>query len=237
MKDFGTKFQLIIRPFLVIFISVICLYSFFHWWFLIKNEGLIIDEAIANFAIPLVISVVPVLMYLLPRIKLLDLTSRKGKNPVAGYVLMACIAIAVPTMIAQVYLITATGELTSLTSINQISALPKTKYYTLKSLYIDKQQARPKTDINISGKHNTNYNMAVYMPCPIFDVKYARHKPDTLKLLAWLGIKYQKTISNRSSAHDKQLAFDSFVKQSQDDFDKRDLTKFSYWIVSALPEN
>ncbi len=228
MKDFGTKFRLIITPFLITAITTICVYSFLHWWFLIAHEVFVIDEMIANFVLPLVASFLLVLIWLRPRIMLLDFTGRKKKNPLFGYLIITCIAIAVPTMIAQEYLISATGKLTRLTSISQISSLPKTKYYTLKSLYIDKQQTRPKTDITTSGKHNVYYNMVVYMPCPIFDADYAQLKPDTLKLLAWLGIKYKKTISNRLTAQEKQQEFNRFVKESQDDFDKRDLTKFSY---------
>ncbi len=228
MKDFDTKFRLIIVPFLFIAITTICVYSFLHWWFLIAHEVFIIDEAIANYAAPLVLSLIAVLIWLLPRLSLLDFSGKKTRNPLIGYLAVATVVIGAPTAIAQEYLISATGKLTRLTSISQISRLPKTKYYTLKNLYIDKQQTRPKTIINTSGKYNTNYNMIVYMPCPIFDVKYAAKKPDTLKLLAWLGIKYQKTIKNSSSAQEKQLEYNRFMKESQDDFDRRDLTKFSY---------
>ncbi|MFD2147912.1 hypothetical protein [Mucilaginibacter antarcticus] len=225
MKDFGIKFQLIIKPFLVIGITSISAYSFIHWWLFVRNEIFAVDEAILNFFVPLATSFIPVLIWLLPRLKLLDFTGKKAKNPVIGYLLMATIAIGVPTVIAQEYLISATGEMTVLTSIKEIEKRPKTKYYTLKKVYPDKAQARPNTIINTSGKYNVNYNMAVYMPCPIFDTPNAHQAAEPL---AWLGIKYQKTISNGLSGAEKTQEFEMFTKKSQDDFDKRDLTTFTY---------
>lgn len=228
MKDFDVKFRKIIIPFLVVAVLSNCLYTFLHWWLFIAHELLVIDEAIVNFAVPLAVSFFCSLIWLRPSLKLLDFTARKARNPATGYLLITVIAIGIPMMIAQEYLISASGKLTPLTDISQISSVPKTKYYTLKRLYIDKQQTRPNTIINTSGKYNVNYNMILYMPCPILDGRYAQQKPDTLKLLAWLGIKYQKTIRNSLSAEDKQRAFNRFTKESQDDFDTRDLTKFSY---------
>jgi rhomboid protease GluP len=227
MKQLGVKFQLIIKPFLIIAAATICAYSFLHWWLLIENEILVVDEPVANFVVPLVVSFAPVLIWMRPRLKLLNFAGKKVRNPAIGYLLLAWIAIWVPTFLSQEYLISATGKITRLTYISQISHHPKTKYYTLKGVYADKQQARPYTTISVSGKHNVNYDMAIYLPCPIFDNK-AQLKSDTVKPLAWLAIKYQKTIKNRLSAADKQREFNAFIKESQSDFDKRNLNNFSY---------
>jgi rhomboid protease GluP len=228
MNQFGEKFRLIIIPFLIIAIATNCVYSFLHWWLLIKNEVFVIDEAIVNFALSMVASIIPVLIWLPRRLKLLDLIKKKLKSPIAGYLIFAWIAVWVPTLLAQEYLISATGDLTPLTSITQISDHPKTKYYSLIHAYMDKQQARPYTTINLSGKYNVNYDMAVYLPCPIFDSKAALPKSGTITPLAWLAIKYQKTIKNSLGAADKDREFNLFVKESQDDFDRRDLANFAY---------
>lgn len=228
MKQFDAKLRLIIVPFLIISITTNCIYSFLHWWLLIANELFVVDEPIVNFACPLIASFVPILIWLRPRVALLDFTGKKIKNPVTGYLFLAWIAALIPLITAQEYLTTATGKLTKLTFISQISNHPKTKYYMLKNVYVDKQQTRPNTIISTSGKYNTNYDMALYMPCPIFDSKHAQLTLDTVKPLAWLAIKYQKTIKNSLGAVDKDRAFNFFIKESQADFDKRNLENFTF---------
>ncbi|MES2809281.1 MAG: hypothetical protein V4619_11675 [Bacteroidota bacterium] len=228
MKDFGAKFRLIILPFLIISVGTVFVYSIVHWWLFIQNETFAVDEAILNFAAPIVISFLPAIIWMLPRLKLLDFTGKKIRNPLTGYFFLAWIAITAPAIIAQEYLISATGKLTALRSVSQISNQPKTKYYTVKNVFADKEQTRSYTRLNTIGKYKDQYNMAIYMPCPLYDAGIAKTKPEAREPLVWIGIKYQKTISNRLSEEEKTRAFEAFAKQSEIDFDNRDLTTFTY---------
>jgi rhomboid protease GluP len=228
MDQFFVKFRLIIIPFLIIAIATTGIYSFLRWWFFIKNEVFVIDEPIVNFAGPLVLSLIAVLIWMRPRLKQLDFDSKNLRHPAIGATLLVWIAISVPSFFAQQYLISATGKLTQLTSISEISTHPKTKYYTLKNVYIDKQQARPYTITATSGKHNRNYDMAIYMPCPIFAAKDTQSVAGNIKPLVWLAIKYKRTIRNNLTAADKDRAFNLFCQESKDDFDNRDFTNFTF---------
>jgi predicted aldo/keto reductase-like oxidoreductase len=48
-------------------------------------------------------------------------------------------ALAIPTMVAQVYVERATGKLQKLENVNQITLQNQTKYYQINHFYIDKQ--------------------------------------------------------------------------------------------------
>jgi len=144
----------------------------------IKTDAFVIDEEIIKLWGPIIFPGIPILIWLRPRIKLLDLKNKNGKgDPLSGYIFAAWIIIAVPNVIAQGYLITATGKLTSLANINQINKFPKTKYYAVNHFYVDKRLIRPKSTFEVSGKYNADFDMTIYVPCPVFD---KNHNIDTV---------------------------------------------------------
>src|SRR5689334_14660473 len=107
MTGVSDKARLIFKPFSIIAICFILVYTFLHWALFIK-AGIPLKEDIVKFWLPFILPFIPILIWLRPRIKLLYF---KNENGSFGYQFLACIAIALPTIIAQEYLITATGEL------------------------------------------------------------------------------------------------------------------------------
>lgn len=105
-------------------------YTFLHWVLFIK-AGIPLKENILKFWFPFTLPFIPVYIWLRPRLKLLQFKDDKGSF---GYQFLACMAMAVPTIIAQEYLATATGKLTELENIAQISQHDRTKYYSLKKI-------------------------------------------------------------------------------------------------------
>lgn len=130
MAGFTNKLKFIYKPFVIIATGFIITYTFLHWLLFIK-AGIPLKEEILNFWLPFGLPWIPVFIWLRPRIKLLQF---KNDNGSFFYQLIACIAIAIPTIIAQEYLITATGKLTQLDNISQILQHDKTKYYSIKKL-------------------------------------------------------------------------------------------------------
>ncbi len=87
---------------------------------------------------PILLPIIPILIWLRPRIGLLKLNKKSGGMPVF-YHLVAIMALAIPTMLAQVYVERATGKLQKLENVNQITLQKQTKYYQINHFYIDKQ--------------------------------------------------------------------------------------------------
>ena len=123
------------------------------------------------------------------------------------------------------YIETATGKLTSLNTISEISSKPITKYYTLKDGYIDNYSLGIHKAGFISGKHNERLTMKTAVTMPIFDraEDTASHNPP-----AWLGFMYSKTIDNKLNEETKRELDLEFGRKCQDSLEKTDVTKFVY---------
>ncbi|GAA4306760.1 rhomboid family intramembrane serine protease [Nibribacter koreensis] len=163
---FRVKITQIFLPFLLLSVGLLVLYTSFNWLVFIKLELIQANGFITNFVLPACLSGLAVIFWYRHRIKLLHLKRKSGDLPTL-YVLVAILAMTVPTVIAQEYLVTATGKLTQLDSITQIGKLPATKYYTLKEYYIDKKSAGIFQETTTSGKRDRNLVFTYYITCPI----------------------------------------------------------------------
>lgn len=224
MKKQTEKLKLIYKPFLIIAICIIGGYTFLNWLLLIKLHAFNLNEDIVNLWIPFALPWIPIIIWLRPRIKLLNLKRKKGDLP-GLYIFIAGFAMVAPIIIAQSYLEKATGKLTKLDNITQIDNQAATKYYSLKTFYLDKLHVGVQNKFDISGKHNEYFNMNLFVVLPIFATP-----ADTLNsnCLAWYGVKYHQQISNRLSEQEKQDKFQKFANESQTDFDSRNLDQFIY---------
>lgn len=230
MTRLSDKLKLIYKPFLIIAICFIATYTFLHWALFIK-AGIPLKEDILNFWLPFGLPFIPILIWLRPRIKLLHF---KNDNGSFGYQFLAVIAIAIPTIIAQEYLITATGKLTSVDNISQIDKTEKTIYYALKDYYIDKQHIAVRNTASVTGKNNTDFNMLIYVAMPIF-----ANIADTNKTECkyWLGKEYNERISNSLSDQEKDSKYKVFAEQKQKEFEETDFSNFKYLEVIGNTED
>lgn len=230
MTGLSDKIKLIFKPFLIIAICFIATYTFLHWALFIK-AAIPLKEDIVKFWLPFGLPFIPILIWLRPRIKLLHF---KNDNASFGYQFLACLAIALPTIIAQEYLITATGKLTTVENVTKIDKTEKTKYYSLKNYYIDKQRIAVRNTASVTGKNNTDFNMLIYVALPIFETI-----ADTTKTECkyWLGKKYTERISNRLSDQEKDDKYKVFAEQKQKEFEETDFKNFKYLEVKGNTED
>ncbi|PTQ95869.1 hypothetical protein C8P68_105380 [Mucilaginibacter yixingensis] len=177
MSQYPAKLRTIFLPFLIISVFIICIYTFLNWLLLIKYQAFVIDETIVQFFIPMVLPWIPLLIWMRPRLKLLKLDVSRGRNPVAGLLMLLWIIIALPMAFAQRYMVTATGKLTQLDAMSQIATKPPTKYYKVKNFYADKIYTHARSIFNVSGKYNRDYDITIYLAVPIFDHKI---EPDSV---------------------------------------------------------
>lgn len=219
-----SKLRYIYLPFIIILASFMIGYTFLNWALVIETEWLQIKEDVANIWLPLALSWIPVTIWLRNRIKLLSLKGGNGNIP-SLYFVIASLAIAVPTMITQSYVAKASGELKKFYSIDRISLSNPSKYYSFKSHYIDKGAIGIYTSFEVSGKHNEDLNMQIYVAAPLLE-----KASDTVysSCLAWMGYKYTERISNRLEDYEKEAKFRAFAERSQADFESKDLNKFLY---------
>ena len=224
MQGLYNKLRLIYKPFVIIAIGFILTYTFFHWALFIEAE-IPLKEEVIKFWLPFGLPWIPILIWLRPRIKLLSL---KNDNASFGYQFIASLAIAMPTIIAQEYLVTATGKLTEIDNISQIVKSEKTKYYSIRNYFIDKQHIAVQSTATVTGKNSENFNMLIYVAMPILE-----NNADTLKpeQKYWLGKEYMERISNGLSDKEKEDKYKVFAEKCQKEFEATDFNKFTYLEV------
>ena len=219
------KLKLVYKPFILIAIILTAGYTFLNWLLFIKFHAFSVDEDIVNFWIPFALPWIPILIWLRPRIKLLNLKRKKGDLP-GLYIFIAGFAMCAPIIVAQSYLETASGKLTRLEKISELQNHEPTKYYSLNNFYIDKANIGVQPVFDVSGKNNSEFNMNLYVVVPILN---AAADTSSSNCIAWYGIKYHEQISNRLNEQEKQERFQSFVNESQADFNQKNVNEFVYF--------
>lgn len=222
MKDLKEKLRLLFIPFVVLAICFIGLYTFLNWLLFVKTDFIPLKEDIIHLWLPFILPFIPILIWLRPRINLLAF---KNDNGSFGYQVIAVMAIAFPTIIAQEYLSTATGKLTRLENIDEFKQKEITKYYTLEKYFIDRDHIGIINTAKVSGKHNEHLDLLIYVALPILS-----SPEDSIKgeCSYFLGKKYSKRISNRLSDSEKNNKFKAFTEECQAQFDTTDFQKFVY---------
>jgi len=174
MNLFLLKIRLIFVPFLLTALISIASFTYLNWY-LIVYLNYKIDEETFSLLIPLIGSWLPVILLLRPRVKYLNLKVQGRRDPVLAILMLSWGIIAAATIFSQYYMLSATGKLTVLNYASDIHQHKPTKYYTVKQFYPSKKFAHVKTYIWVSGKNNTDYNISIYVPVPVFDKLF----PDT----------------------------------------------------------
>ncbi len=221
MKD---KINLLFKPFALTFIGLISGYSFLNWLLCIKLEVVPLKEIVINFGIPITLTGITSWILLRPRFKILNLEIKNGDLR-DFYSVMVWLLLSIPLLIAQDYVASATGKLTELNSINNINNSPLTKYYKLQRYYINKKFSGVHSAFDASGKHNETFNMHIYVALPIFE---KASDTNAIQPLAWLGIEYRKSISNRLKPNEKEQEYLTFANECQKNFDTKNVSDFVY---------
>ncbi|MDM1362642.1 rhomboid family intramembrane serine protease [Myroides marinus] len=224
MKVLLEKMRLIFLPFVGIVFFFLLGYTLLNWVVTIQL-GVDIKEDITSFWIPMGLATVLVYWLLYPRIKLLQF---KNENYHFLYAMLAIITMWGTTIMTQNYLLTSTGKLTHLEDVTQLVNQKQTKYYTLGQYYIDKNNIAKEEVLSISGRHNDNFNMNIYVAMPI-------HKRFSTKLESnhkyWLAKNYSKTIDNKSSQSEKEYQYRRFLKEVNIDFSNETFNDFTFLEV------
>lgn len=166
--DFTKKLKLVFLPFILIVIGFVGVYTFLNWLLIIKLQLIDVKEDLINFWIPFGLPFIPVYFLLRPRLELLVFKA-KGERDNTFPIMITWFTISIATIIAQLYLGSSTGKLTKLGNISQIKQDIKnqTRYYSLKDFLIDKEHVGVSNSFKTSGRYNTDFDMSIFVTCPI----------------------------------------------------------------------
>lgn len=251
MSDFKLKLKLIYLPYLLISIGFIALYTFFHWLLIIKLKLISPDENLVNLWLPIAMPWMPLVMWLRPRTKLLVIKNTNRSDWPTFYIFIAAIFIIGSTLVAQSWMVTATGKLTTLDDITHVKDQPLTKYYKLKHYFIDKKHSLFSRKAEEIGRYNQHLKFYLYVVCPVLvaadtAITESGNSADrhvTLNTavadtsapakvspapLAWLGIRYVLQVSSRLNDAERQNQFEHFFEEKDKGLDTASLQNFVY---------
>jgi len=216
------KLNILFIPFLLISISICVVYTFLNWLLIIKLDFIPLKENIIEFVIPFLLPVIFIFFFFRPRIRILNLKTKKDNLPWLYYYILL-LGLAVPNIIAQKYLPKAVGKLTQLYSINEIDQHEASKYYSLTKFAVDKDNIGLNTFFDVSGKNNENFNINIYVILPIID-----NGIKNIPCKAFLGVKYFRTVSNRLSAREKEDNYNSLASICKYEIENNSFDDFRY---------
>ncbi|MDX5482259.1 MAG: rhomboid family intramembrane serine protease [Hymenobacteraceae bacterium] len=225
MTNFLLKLKLLFVPFILWGIGFTAVYTFLHWFLVIEHRAVDLKDGTVNFALPAAFTGAFVFIWLRKRINLLKLKNKSFDLPIL-YKMVATIALCAPAIIAQHYIVTATGSLSALENVSQISEQRAARYYTLKDYYLDKQNVQMYPSSETSGKYNEYLTFYLHAVVPVLNT--AADTTATDRIQGWLGIKFSHQVSNRLSAYQKREAGRKFLQTTWEEFQARDLHRFQY---------
>jgi rhomboid protease GluP len=222
MNNITTKTKLVFIPLLLMAIGFIIFYCLLYWLIWIELEIMPLKKDIIEFWIPIGLAFVCLLLFIRPRLHLLKLDYNDGKIRTLYYLVGAAV-LCVPTMIGIAYLDTASGKLTVLNSITELTKKPKTRYYDAHSFVLNKDFIGIESVSSYSGKNNQHLDFDIYVALP-----FTRDLSDTLNSpSAFLSKKYHKQISSKIKGEDREKQWNNFWDESFESFEK-DRISFTY---------
>ena len=122
------KLRRLILPLLLLSFAFTIAYSFLNW-LLVARTGLIpLDEDLIDMWIPGALAWILVITLIQPRLRFLKIRDKRNNLPIL-YHLAAVAVVAVPALLAQGYVRTASGDVTHVADADRIATSPRTKFY------------------------------------------------------------------------------------------------------------
>ncbi|MES2764894.1 MAG: hypothetical protein V4642_03440 [Bacteroidota bacterium] len=218
-----TPTRLVFIPFLIISILFPVIYSLLHW-LLLTNYEIFEFDILVDYFLPILLALGLYVVFINSRIDLLDHTITDNVHYDGGKFLfiIAAIGITVPTIILQKTVHEIAGKITELGAISEIKQHRPTKYYNLKSYFIEKNYPGIYTN-EWNYKLNTNFD--VYIVAPILNSAQDTNLP---KYDAWIGKIYRFDIDKNENSKVKEQAFESFTNKSIESFKNSTFTGFNH---------
>ena len=218
-----TKLRRIVLP-LIVLSSVFTLgYSFLNWLLVAKTDFIPLDEDVVDLWLPGALAWILVIILIQPRLRFLKIRDKRNNLPFL-YHFAAVALVAVPALVAQGYVKTATGDVTHVRDGDRIATSPRTKFYVADNICMHLDKPTSHGFAAITGKGNNFLKFDFYVLAPICSTTAESSAPRQV----WLGFKYHHSMSNSASDAEKNNAYDLFVRESLQAFTAEDPQRYKY---------
>ena len=178
-----------------------------------------------GFWIPMILTALLLLIFLLPRLKILKFSKRDDDRKF--FLLFVAMLFICGTMInTQFYLYESTGSLTEVDSYLDIKD-SSVKYVKIKRYYtLNDNQVGFYADVSVSGRYSDRLNFDFYFVFPF--VKSARSPKDEVSNV-WFCKTFHESISNRGSEYEKNASYRRFYDDCVRDLKNTNFNAIQYF--------
>ncbi|WP_343303684.1 hypothetical protein AAHN97_19180 [Chitinophaga niabensis] len=237
MESFYKKVRLVFVPYLVLLVISLAAYSFFNWRFYLLHPSDHIQEAVMLVILPIGLAIVAVLTWLRPRLRLLTVPSPKT-SPQFTLNILSIMAVAIPIILFQYLLLSATGDLRKVHAPSDIAKAGYAKYYSVEEFADLKKYAYIRFATTSANKGRTLIHHQ-YFAMPLIDKStFANNyfSEDTsltfMKLFiegnfppVWACMEYTFRIKKKENTREKE---DEFIENCKKDFYQKGFSNIVY---------
>jgi membrane associated rhomboid family serine protease len=222
LEDTTLRIRNLFLPVVALSLAFTFFYSLLDWFLVARNGWIPLDEDVADIWLPGGFAWILVIFLIQPRLRMLNLRDKR-KNLPPLYHFAAVAVVAVPAIIAQGYVRTATGDIAHVADISLVSSNKPSKFYVADNVCMHLNRPVSHAFITTSGKGNQTLNFDFYVLAPVCSASGT-----TDQRLIWLGLKFHQSMSNSASKADKNIAYDEFVRKSLQSFNAEDPRDYKF---------
>jgi rhomboid protease GluP len=163
------------------------------------------NEMVWEIWIPAVAPWIPITLWLRQRIRVLTFNYMEYRRKLA-YQLVPALTIMMMLIISQTYITNATGNLTVLEHVEDITTKPLTRYYRINDINIHTEEQAVTAGFHASGRYGSTYLINLYFAIPMVQNKSA----EVPKI--WYGVKFHIELSNSKNEAEKEYAYNRFLQ-------------------------
>ncbi len=212
-----TKIKVIYLPFIAISVITVLTYNILRWTFDIRLDVLPLKDDLLNYWFPIASPWIPILIWLRPRIRILEVRGKRDNGHFFYQCLMA-VTIIIPLILCQSYMDKASFDLMKVNTPEQTVDFKNEKYFQIDSYEIDQYASLPYATARTSGSRNDNLNYYLFFACPFVNVENV-----------WYGVQFKENLSNRISDERKESKFKTFLFASDKEFKSYDFQDVKYF--------
>ncbi|MBS1771453.1 MAG: hypothetical protein JST82_01245 [Bacteroidetes bacterium] len=205
-NDLRPKLKIIFLPYLLISLTVISLFSFAKWFFEVKLRLLLLHSFIFDTVAASILTIILIITILRRRLHILDVRDKNGNLNYTGFYVFILISIVLPLNFAINYVGSATYQLKSVKTTDEIIAQPLTRYYAIDTLPLLIGNTSTSFSRYTSGKHNSTLNFDCYVAFPV-----PLQNEQVPSGQVWLTEYHHRSMRNSASDDVKDEAYRSFV--------------------------
>lgn len=221
MKSYLIRLRLLFPKLLYALVFVLITTILLRWLLDFKFDILDLKDTYWVVGLSSIVAIIGALVFVRPAGKLL--LNRKGEDDTTNIWLFAGIILWLFGWFGQYNLIAYLNKLEKIESVSEIRKIDSTKYFEVDSFQLSSTVATCFTSLNVSGKHNGDYNIDVYFVFPIEE----KLTLDSGRI--WYGMKFHKRISNHKSDEFKDNCYEAFVKECRDSLSRFDFNSVTYF--------